>query len=346
MKRILIPVVCACILIACTPSEDVENEEQRVENETELVENETELVETLTASKDDIRFVVGWLNETAILFVDHKDEEDRLLSFDLKTGDIHTLFTSTATISEVQVHPTASQLLVKTADDSTEAIIHILDHAGTLLNEVLVESSELEIQWNDTDASQLLITAFSDDWSYEIMRYDANDDTLVAVELSDPFPRWLGAEELVYMEDIDVVKQSLFTGEKTTLANNANQFHSAADQVLIESFEGEQIRYAVLNTTGEEKYSWFVEDHSFVMEQAVFSGEDTLMMTVTDQTEMRPTSFLVKIQDGQEVMRQKLPEGGSLDCKGDKCLIGYSLDTWINIETGETVKWLDMEPLE
>ncbi|PIC66954.1 hypothetical protein CSV78_10200 [Sporosarcina sp. P16a] len=102
MKRILIPVVCACILIACTPSEEVENEEQRVENETEPVE-------TLTASKEDIRFVAGWLNETAILFVDHKDDEDRLLSFDLKTGDIHTLFTSTATISEVQVHPSASQ---------------------------------------------------------------------------------------------------------------------------------------------------------------------------------------------------------------------------------------------
>ncbi|PIC84775.1 hypothetical protein [Sporosarcina sp. P1] len=339
MKRILIPVVCACILIACTPSEEVENEEQRVENETEPVE-------TLTASKEDIRFVAGWLNETAILFVDHKDDEDRLLSFDLKTGDIHTLFTSTATISEVQVHPSASQLLVKTADDSTEAIIHILDHAGTLLNEVSIESSELEIQWNDIDASQLLITAFSDDWSYEIMRYDANDDTLVAVMLPDPFSSWLGAEELVYMEDLDVVKQLLSTGEKTTLANNANQFHSATDQVLIESFEGERIRYTVLNAIGEEKYSWFVEDHSFVMEQAVFLDENTLMMTITDQTEMKPTSFLVKIQDGEEVKRQKLPEGGSLDCKGDKCLIGYSLDTWINIETGERVKWLEIEPLE
>lgn len=339
MKKILIPVVCTFFLIACTQSEDLETEEQPVENQTESLE-------TLTASQDDVRFVVGWLNETAILFVDHKDDEDRLLSFDLKTGDIHTLFTATATISEVQVHPTASQLLVKTAEDSTEAIIHIVDHAGVPLNQISVESSELEIQWNGIDASQILITAFSDDWNYEIMRYDANDDTLVAVELADPFPRWLGTEELVYMGETDVLKQSLSTGEETTLANNANQFYSATDQVLIESFEDEQIRYGVLNTTGEEKNSWLVEDDSFVMDRAVFPDTHTLLMTITNQTEMMPTSFLVKIRDGKEVKRQELPEGGSLDCKGNKCLTGYSLDTWIDIETGEMVKWLEMEPIE
>ncbi|PID03658.1 hypothetical protein CSV67_03165 [Sporosarcina sp. P2] len=339
MKRILISIVCALFLMSCTQSEDVETEEQ-------LVEKEAEPVEKLTASQDDIRFVAGWLNEMTILFVNQKDAKDRLLSFDLKTGDIHTLFTATATISEVQVHPTASQLLVKTADDSTEAVIHILDHAGTPLNEVSVESSELEIQWNEFDASQLLITAFSDDWSYEIMRYDANDDTLVAVELPDPFPRWLGAEELVYMEDVVVIKQALSTGEETILANNANQFHTSSDQVLIESFEGEQIRYTVIDANGKEKYSWFSQDDSFVMDHAVFSDGTTLMMTVTNQTEMRPTSFLVKIQDGKEVKRQELQGGGALDCKGDKCLIGYSLDTWMDIETGETVKWLEIKPQE
>ncbi|PID16816.1 hypothetical protein CSV63_02715 [Sporosarcina sp. P34] len=339
MKRILISIVCALFLMSCTRSEDVEKEEQ-------LVENEAEPVEKLTASQEDIRFVAGWLNEMAILFVNQKDAEDRLLSFDWKTGDIHTLFTTTATISEVQVHPTASQLLVKTADDSTEAVIHILDHAGTKLNEVSVESSELEIQWNESDASQLLITAFSDDWSYEIMRYDANDDTLVAVELPDPFPRWLGAEELVYMEDVVVIKQALSTGEETILANNANQFHTSSDQVLIESFEDKHIRYTVIDANGKEKHLWFSEDDSFVMDHAAFSDDTTLMMTVTNQTEMRPTSFLVKIQDGKEVKRQELEAGGSLVCKDNKCLIGYSLDTWMDIETGETVKWLDIKPQE
>ncbi|PIC78564.1 hypothetical protein CSV74_03310 [Sporosarcina sp. P19] len=339
MKRILVPLVCSVFLIACTQSEDIETEEQSVENEVEPVK-------TLTASQDDIRFVVGWLNETAILFVAHTDTEDRLLSYDLQTGDIHTIFTTSSTISEVQVHPTAEQLLVKTADDPTEAILHILDHAGTPLNEVSVASSELEIQWNGIDASQILITAFSDDWSYEIMRYDANNDTLVAVELPDPFPHWLGTEELVYIEDANVWKQSLSTGEKTTLANNTNQFHSATDRVLIESFEGEQVRYAVLNSTGEEKNSWLAEDDAFVMDRAVLLNENTWMMTVTNQTEMMPTSFLVKIEDGEEVKRQELPEGGTLDCEGNKCLTGYSLDTWIDIETGETVKWLEIGRVE
>ncbi|PID22974.1 hypothetical protein CSV61_00520 [Sporosarcina sp. P3] len=339
MKRILVPLACSVFLIACTQSEDIETEEQPVENEVELVE-------TLTASQDEIRFVVGWLNETEILFVDNKDTEDRLLSFDLQTGDIHTIFSTSATISEVQVHPSASQLLVKTADDSTEAILHILDHAGTPLNEVSVASSELEIRWNGSDASQILITAFSDDWSYEILCYDATDDTLVAVELPDPFPHWLGTEELVFIEDADVLKQSLITGEKTLLANNANQLYSATDQVLIESFEGEQIRYAIVNSAGEEKNSWLVENDGFVMDRAVLLNDNTWMMTVTNQTEMMPTSFLVKIEEGKEVMRQELPEGGTLDCEGDKCLTGYSLDTWIDIETGETVKWLEIGRVE
>ena len=343
MRKLFIPMVCASLLIGCTQSEEDETEVQPTENESPPEEQSMEI---LTTTEDDIRFVVGWLNETTILYVDQYDTKDRLQSFDLKTGDIHTVFTNTSIISEVQIHSSALQILVKTADNSTEAIIHILDHTGATLNQVSINSTEVEIQWNDMDASQLLITAFAEDWSYEIMRFDANDDTLVSLELANPFPGWLGIEELVYMEDTDILKESLSTGEKTMLANDANQFHSAKSQVLIEAFEGEHIRYSILDSKGEVKSTWLAEDDSFMMEQVVFIDETTLMMTVTDQTEIMPTSFLVEIQEGEEVMRQELSEGGSLDCKGHKCLTGYNLDTWVDIETDEVVKWLKVIPVE
>lgn len=342
MRKLLIPIACATLLIGCTQPDEDEMEIQPTENE---VSPEAQSMEILTVSEDAIRFVVGWLNETTILYVDHHETEDRLQSFNLKTGEILTIFTDASTISEVQVHRSVSQLLVKTADDSTEATIHILDRTGAPLNEILVESSELEIQWNDIDASQLLITAFAEDWSYDIMRYDANDDTLTAVEIPDPFPRWLGAKEIVYMVDTDVLKESLTAQEKTTLAKGINQFYSAHNQVLIETFESEKIRYSVLDATGEMNSTWLVEDDSFVMEQAAFVNDSTWMMTVTNQTEMMPTSFLVQVENGKEVKREKLTEGGSLDCNDNKCLTGYSLDTWIDIETGESVKWLEIEPI-
>ena len=340
MKKILIPIVFAGLLVGCTQSEDNELEVKPTEDE---AQPEAQLLETLTVSEENIRFIVGWLNEKTILYVDHQDEEDRLQSFDLKTGDTQTLFTEASTISEVQVHPSASQLLVKTADDSTEALLHILDTDGTLLNEVSVESSEVEIQWNDSDASQILITAFAEDWSYQVMRYDASDDTLVGVDIDDPFAQWLGADELVYMVDTAVLKQSLTTGEKTTLAKDVSQFNASADQVLIEAFDETRIRYKVVSSTGEEKSTWLAEDSSFMMEHAAFIDEDTVVMSITNQTELAPTSFLVKIEDGEEVKRYALAEGGSLDCKGNKCLTGYSLDTWVDVDTGETVKWLEME---
>jgi len=343
MRKILIPIACAGLLIGCTQTKDAKTEMQTTENEVPL---EAQDLKILTTTKDEIRFVVGWLNETTIMYVDHHAADDRLQSFELKTGEIHTIFTSSSIISEVKIHSSVPQLLVKTAKDSTEAIIHILDHDGNALNEVSVESSELEIQWNDIDASQILITAFAEDWSYDIIRYDANDDTLVAVELADPFPGWLGTEELVYMEETDLLKESLSTGEKTVLAKDVNQFYSAGGRVLIETFDGEHIRYFVLDTVGEEMNTWLAEDDSFMMDQVVFMDENTLMMTVTNQTEMMPTSFLVEIQDGKEVKRQELSEGGSLDCKGNRCLTGYNLDTWIDVETGEAVKWLEIGPLE
>ena len=247
-------------------------------------------------------------------------------------------------ISEVHVHPSTSQLLIKTADDSTEAILHILDSDGTPLNEISVESSEIEIQWNASDASQVLLTAFSEDWSYQMMRYDANEDTLVGVDIADPFAQWIGVDELVYMEDATLLKESLSTGEKIPLASNVSQFSIVGDQAVVEIFDEARIRYTVVDGRGEQETTWLAEDSSLLMESAALIDEQTIAMSVADQT--TDASFLVKVHNGEEVARYELHEGGPLKCKGEKCLIGYSFDTWMDIETGKTVKWLATENTE
>ena len=333
MKKILLPIVCAGFLAACTQPEETGKKDVSSETETGT---EFEAYEVLTIDPDDIRFVAGWLDDRRIAYVDH-EESDRLRSFDIETGDMRTLYDDPSTISEVRIHAGGDRILVKTGDDRTEAVIHLLDYDGMIQNEIFVESSELEIDWDDNDASQLLITAFTEDWQYDVMHYDANDDTLQAVEVPDPFVRWLGTGELVYMLDGSLIKQSLATGDTRTLASDINQYAVDSAHAVIEIFEEQHTRYSVLDARGKELDTWLSEDGAFMMEQAAYLGKGRIALTMTDQ---QSPSVLVEMQDGHEVRRLELANGGQLNCRDNKCLTGYSFDAWIDMESGETVNWM------
>lgn len=331
----------ALFLVGC---EQTETEKPEELNKT-ADEKEVFTTKTLPRAEEEMRFVAGWLDEKQILYVDHQEKVDRLRSFNIETGEVHTMFTDQAAISEVLIHPSKEQVLIKTANDATEANIVILDKDMHILDEMTVESSELELQWNAADSSQLLISAFQEDWSYQVMRYDTNDRMVQPIELDSPFPKWLGEEQIVYLDDTELIKETILANEKELLAANAVEFHSSGDQLLVGTSDEEQKEYTLIDSSGEEKYSWEAENPSEMIEDIEFIDEDNIIMsTKEDLYDGEQSAVFIHIQEGQEVKRYETDtEGGLIDCSpdGNSCLIGYSLDIILQLDTGKIVKWTE-----
>ncbi len=331
----------ALLLVGCEQIKTVKPEEL----DESVDRKEAFIPKTLPLGEDEPRFVAGWLNEKQILYVDHQETADRLRSFNIETGEVHTMFSDQNNISEVLIHSSKEQVLIKTANDATEANIVILNKDMNVLDEMTIESSELELEWNAVDSTQLLISAFQEDWSFQVMRYDTKDRMVQPIEIDSPFPKWLGEEQIVYLDNNELINEKSSVNEKEVLATDAVEFRSLADQLLIGTVDGEQKEYTLIDSHGEEQYSWQAENPSEMIEDIESIDEDNIIMsTRADVYDGEQSAIFVHMQEGQEVKRYETDtEGGMIDCSpdGNSCLIGYSLDTILQLDTGETVKWTE-----
>lgn len=337
MKKIILLSLFASLLLGCQ-AQDVERLEQ------ESVADEGVVIQSLKLPADELRFVAGWLDEETIGYVVHQQDEDQLQTFNIITGEIDTVYADVATISEVKIHSLTKQILIKKAQGFTEATLVLLDRQGRLLDELLVESSELEIQWNPANSTKLLLTAFSEEWTYDIYRYDTTQQLITPILLPDPFPQWLGEEAVVYSEDGAVSKQSLSTNDKLLLASNVNQLYASSTQLVVEVVENEQSHYKLLDVTGREKNSWQVDATQPIVHVEIVDDQN-LVMSMINETEEEPTTSLLHMRNGQEIKRHEVQgQGGVVSCStSNYCLFGYSFETLIDLETGETVDWLVYE---
>ncbi|WP_153732949.1 YqgU-like beta propeller domain-containing protein [Sporosarcina obsidiansis] len=342
---VMVSILITFLLVSCD-QKDVEQVEEKNEP---LMDEKGLSVQTLITSEEDFRFVAGWLDKENIVFVDHHDTVDRVRKFNLATGDIHTIFTDTDTISEVLIHSVEKQLLVKTASVPTEANVIIIEKDGEVLTELTVESSELEMKWNDVDATKLLISAFQEDWSYQVLLYDTIDQSVETVELVDPFPRWVGKDKIGYLEDSTLMKRSLSSGEESVVMKNVNSFYAFFDQLVVEVAE-EDTQYSLLTEGGEIKHSWNAENTLETVEDVKILNDNNIIMSTTEYTENNYdyTTVLHIIGDKLEKQFKLEIEGGLLSCSpsGEVCLVGYSLDTLIDLQTGETTNWLQVDEVD
>ena len=70
-------------------------------------------------------------------------------------------------------------------------------------DEIEVASTELAIEWNDLNPSSVLLTAFHEDWTFDLFLYNGEHRYLGLLEIEDPFPKWFGENQIAigYVED-------------------------------------------------------------------------------------------------------------------------------------------------
>lgn len=358
-RKIIVLSIAVMILASCTQNTDEIENETVEEQVTNVDENKIEEeIKTYTSDPAKLHFVVDWLSDEKVVFVEKDAGIYYVKTFDINTGEVNILYEESMIIVDVLIHPSKKSFLLHMTDDSSSATIKVLSFEGMVLDEITIASSELSIEWNDVDPSLILLTAFYKDWTYDVFLYNGQEDEIGLISLQDPFPKWLGTEKIV---TIDVAEHPLDGGE-LILTDRVSEsieplnlkdivyFETNMDSLLIVQVVGEDANYKIINQKGEILSQWTlpaVSNYSeWVIPEFSWMDDNTVIMASASeagQLDSLGDSFeLVRIEEGNlEVLTGYLPTG-AIHCSanGKKCLTGYAAETIIDTVSKEEVDWL------
>lgn len=355
--------VAVLLLTGCTAKIDnnvVENPKVKEPVEQPAVIEE-ELRKVLAVDSAKFHFVADWLTDTKIIYVEKDEGVYKVNSFDLSTGDIATLYEEQSIVIDVLIHPSKKYLLLHTSNDSTSATLKILTTDGIVQDEFEIASTELGIEWNDLNPSLILLTAFYEDWTFDLFLYKGAESDLALLSIDDPFPKWFGKEQIVvgYVEDhsLDGSELLLFnptTEEWADLDTKGIVYFDTYEQMLVtvKINEAGDAHYVLSELDGTVQSEWIlpaVSNYSeWVVPEVVWVSSDTIFLRAPEtggQLDELTSAFrLIREKDGRQQVVSEDVTAGFLRCSpsGEMCITASSATTIIDVETGEQRIWLDL----
>jgi len=349
--------------VGCTQKIDGPVNQIHNKEPTALVDEEFEqVIKTHRISPEKFHFVADWLTDTKIVFVETDGSIYFVKTFDVKTGKIDTLFEEASIIVDVLIHPSKNALLLHTSTDSASAIVKIIAADGAILDEVSIASSELEIEWSDLDPTLVLLTAFYQDWSFDVFLYDGKEGAINLILMEDPFPKWLGTDKIVSVTEVD---GSLEGGNLLVYNRETNKRErSPLEKVLfvdtyedslltVQLDEEENALHTISTQDGSVISSWTMPAVSnygewFFPEVSWISSETVILPSVKEGgqlEDLQESYVLVRVTGGQQQPLNKNVVLGPLSCSpdGEKCLTGFSKEHLIDMKTTDELVWLLMQ---
>ncbi|WP_432358606.1 hypothetical protein [Sporosarcina sp. UB5] len=313
-----------------------------------------------TASASNFHFIAGWLDDTQILYVEKHGAFYKVNYFDIATGESGLVYEEESFIIDVLIHPSRDYLLVHTSEDPASAIIKVVGMDGVVKHRVEIDSTELAIEWNRTNPEKILLTAFHEDWSFDLFVFDGFDDSLSIIELDDPFPKWAGENNIMSLlfEDhpLDGGEIQLFrldTGAvEMTGIGNVIYFDQFNDSFFldVQALDSEEFTYTIRTFDANVVSRWTLPAISNYSEWVVPTVEwidsNRLIVKSAEKSgqldEMASGFNLYMFEEGNSELLLRGLDAGPLNCSpsGRYCLSGYTSEELIDVETKEKHKWI------
>jgi hypothetical protein len=318
-----------------------------------------EISKSLTVDPAKFHFVVDWLTESKVLYVKKENGFYQVNSFDLESGQTETLYKDASMIIDVLIHPSKKYLLLHTSDNTTSATVKIVTMDGTVQDEVIVASTELAIEWNDIDPSLILLTAFHQDWTFDLFLYNGKVESFDLLAMEDPFPKWLGEDKIAigYVKDHILDGGEIHTYEPVTEKwgqldiNGVVYFDTYEDTLLVVRIneEGDAL-YTIMEQEGLIHSEWtmpVISNYSeWVIPEIEWISNGTVFLPTPEKggqlDELTSPYRLIRVTEGRQDVIVDEIGAGFLRCSpsGRKCLTGYSSENLVDVETAEETTWL------
>lgn len=318
-----------------------------------------QISKSLVADPAKFHFVSDWLSESKVIYVEKEKGLYQVNSFDFETGQTDTIYEDDSMIIDVLIHPSKKYLLLHTSDNAASATVKIVTIDGTVQDEVIVASTELAIEWNDTDPSLILLTAFHQDWTFDLFIYNGKKESLDLLVIEDPFPKWLGKDKIAigFVEGHVLDGGEIHTYEPLTEkwgqlnVSGVVYFDTYKDTLLVVRInEDEDAHYAIMEQDGVIRSEWtmpVISNYSeWVIPEVEWGSNETVFLSAPDKggqlDELLSPYRLIRVIEGRQDVLVDDIASGVLRCSpsGWKCLTGYSAENVIDVRTAKETPWL------
>ncbi|AZU63314.1 hypothetical protein [Neobacillus mesonae] len=194
----------------------------------------------ISISEGEFYKIAGWLSDTEILYITNLQQASNVYRYDLISGKSELIYRSDHPIVTIQLSPTKKYLLVHSAPSSYEGEVTILDTKGNAKLKKSIASYDLVFEWNPYNESEILVSKFNEDWSFQIMLIDIKKSTTTDIPLPQPFIKWLTAKQIAFINwdheqpalAAPLIKKDLANGNQTNLFQDVIQFTAFRDLLM------------------------------------------------------------------------------------------------------------------
>lgn len=304
----------------------------------------------------------GWLSDSEILIAEIEEGDYILRNYNLRTGEKKDIYKESMMVIDTKIHSSKDYIALHVSDSPASAIIKIIEPSGATVGEVKIDSSEVYMDWNDSDASLMMITAFYEDWTFDTFVFDIEAGELKLFESQDPFVKWLDADTLLSLQWMDhalsggqIMEIDWRTGEtRLTDFENVVYFDAYGGKLLTvyPHEENKEMHYTIVGREGDSIAEWTAPALSnysqwFIPEvQWLSDGTLITLLPVNDGLidETSPEFQFVKVNGNGVERLDGSVEEAAFNCSpdGSLCLSGYESETIIQFNPLKEWKWLEV----
>ncbi|MEH7376398.1 hypothetical protein [Neobacillus drentensis] len=182
----------------------------------------------------------GWLSGTKVLYITNLEQTSSVYQYNLLTGKSELIYKSEYPIVNVQISPSKKRMLIHTSPSSYEGVVTIIDIKGKEQLKKSFASYELSFEWNPYKESEILVTKFNEDWSFQVLLLDLNKSNTTELTLPQPFIKWKGENEVAFINWDEnnpslfapLIDRSLENGMEKTLFSSVIDFSKFRDLLV------------------------------------------------------------------------------------------------------------------
>ncbi|MEH7111917.1 hypothetical protein V7124_05980 [Neobacillus niacini] len=141
----------------------------------------------------------GWLTDHELLYITNIEQSSSVYFYDLLTGKSELLYGSEAPIVNVQISPSKKNILIQTSPSTYEGQVIIVTSDGSEIIKKSIPSYELGFEWNQFNESQILISSFNEDWTFQMLLLDIELNKISDLSIPQPFVKWINKEEVAFL---------------------------------------------------------------------------------------------------------------------------------------------------
>ena len=318
----------------------------------------------MTVSNGEFFKGVGWLSNDTVLYITNQGQTSSIFRYHFQTGKSELVFKSEYPIVTVQISPGKKYLLIHSSPSTYKGTITVTDLNGQAVWSESIPSYELSFEWNPYNESEILISKFNEDWTFQVFLANLDTRSVKQLSVTQPFLKWVDKDHIAYLYSdqgnpalfAPLVVKSLADQREHTAFSTIYRFSTFKERMMTITVKDQDQSRAVYTFFDQKNrqldafsmpqlsqysdwlvpfYDYIETNDQFLTFQPVKSGEADAyndgFNLVLRQLKEKKTTVLI---------RNLTNEPLSCSPSGEACLYGLSLEKLIDLKDKKMVKWV------